>query len=337
MPANSTRAEVDPEKMRRWLRQHGFRKHGSRKYEYLSPHCPFCGDGRDWRVMVNEITGYFHCWGCGTGRKNTFRWISEAEDISIAEAVALVGRDGAADIDAVFAEAVAEVHAEAPLLRSMVPDTTGVYWWSGEALPAPWCHDALAATVARGFSVEFLLGKRIGFGLHGRYVGRVVLPVFFGGVMVWLQAWDWTRTDSIKYHSPSTVPGIVGRRQVLFQWDHCQRANVIVLAEGIFNAWTAELAGYASIASFGKSLSPEQFALLLPFVRAPRRLIVAFDADARRQAVRLYYHVLRFGGAASIVKYVDDRDMNALGVQATAAMLASAGAPDWLDDAPDIL
>ncbi len=326
--------KVDPDRMREWLLEHGFKPHPSRRDEYITSECPECGSGKAWRVMVSIRTGMLNCHGCGHGRRNVYRWTAEWDGVTMTETLEALSSERAPNVDDLWREVKEEIKHEQHGLKIVAPDVGRVHWLDQSgSLPESWMADALTATMKRGFSFEWLLSKSIGFGRSGRYVNRVIIPVFFNQQFVWLQAWDWTKTSDIKYHSPTRVDGVLGRAQILYQWDGYCKSDVIVVAEGVFNAWSAELAGYPTTASFGKGMSVEQFSLLLD---APARAVIfAYDNDALARATALALDLVRFQKQAWIVKYADDQDLNdhleVSGVDAVRGILSAARPPDPFD------
>lgn len=337
MPKSGFRAEVDPDRFLAVLKRQRFRAHPSRRDEWLSETCLICGTGRTWRVMANIRTGYVNCYGCGRGWRSPFRWFAESHGVSIEEAVQEIGAEGAQSLEAAFQVVAAEIAAEQHGLRYQCPPLDGIWWWDGATTdwPEAWIADAFSAAVRRGFTAAQLAAKRIGFATSGRFVGRVIMPVFFKGLLVWFQGWDWTKTREVKYDSPVALPDTIGRRHVLAQWDLYSTAETLVLAEGLFNTWTAELAGFPAVASMGKSLSPEQRTLLLA---APaRQIIIAFDADALKKTTQpLARELTGLGKTALIVRYPDDRDLNDHGVDGTRRLILAASPLDWFFDGPSI-
>lgn len=330
--AGERRAKLSKDRLESWLTENDFTEHTSRPDEWCRSWCSECGEGKDWRLMVNSRTGWVNCYGCGQGWKNVFRWVAREAGVSLSEAVQLVGDDGTVDVELVWRDVQAEVAQEQAALRIEPPDVHAL-WWDGSNPTVPWMAQALAATEQRGFTREFLLAKRIGFGLSGRWTMRVVLPVFHQGHFVWAQAWDWTRQSTIKYQSPPHVEGVVGRRQILYQHDlYAASAGPLVVTEGVFNAWSCEQVGYPAEASFGKALTEEQLLLLAASIPSP--IILALDGDARRQAAAAARELISLGKPALLPSYPDDRDLNDHSPEARAALLAAAQPPHWFEDAP---
>lgn len=326
-------AVVDEDRFVDWLYDEGFTDHPGRRNEFISATCPECGTGsKRWRFMVRS-DGWANCYSCGYATRNGFKVVEDWTGCTQSEAQEQVGSLHFAGDDVVWETAPAPgppPEAAAPVY--VAPDVSGVWWWDGSSsFREAWMADALEATVARGFTREFLLSKAIGFGVLGRYQGRVVLPVFFGGHFVWLQAWDWTRTEEIKYQSPKRVEGAVNRRDLLGQWDlYGGTTGTLVVTEGIFNGWSAEVAGFPTVFTFGKAMTDEQRALLLSSPAAT--IVLAHDDDARFLSGPSAAEMVRQGRDVRLVNYPDPRDLDERDVASRRLLIEQATPPHWLDD-----
>ena len=237
--------------------------------------CPRCGG--DAHLYINLDKRCAHCFRCGWS-PGAIELVAELEQRPRAEVAArLTG--GAA--------AVAGL-PELRQLRERVlglgarPDHVPVAGPPGIELPEGFVslaerHDERAERAlapfraylaSRRVSPGQVTEHRIGCVLIGRYAGRVVLPVHFGGRLVGYQARDVTGHAKVKYLSPA------GTRlgEALFNLDRAARGARIVLCEGIISALCT---GPDAVASFGKALKLAQVALL---VRAGRPVVVLYDA-----------------------------------------------------------
>lgn len=313
--------EVSEARFAEYLESSGFEPHASREGEWQSSECHICGDGRAGRVMASE-KGVVNCYGCARGW-NAFWWVADREGIGLLEAKMLIG-----EVPLLEEVEVAPPPAPGELeLRELrLPAHWGV-----DHLPAPWMHAALQAVVNRGFSLDFLRSKLIGFGTGGVWSMRVVLPVWFKGVHVWAQAWDWQRRSDVKYMSPAKEKGIVGRKELVYQWDlYRYHPGPVVVGEGVFNTWAVEQVGYPGVATFGKGVSETQKALLMGM--ASESIIVAFDPDAHEQAAKLATEFMSLGKRAFVLDWPDPKsDLNDLPMDVRREVLASAREVSWWD------
>jgi len=322
-------AQHDPEKLTEWLYEHGFEE--SRRADELRRNdCPLCSGEKADKVWANIESGLVNCYSCG-GR-SAFNFVMEVEGITFREALAIIGQDTQARARADGAEEVFRPAPPVPPGKTFqTPDSTGIVWLAPDSQLSGWAYDAIAATMARGFTWDWLIAKRVGLGLCGRFERRVIIPVFYQGHLIWWQAWDWTRTSDIKYDSPWVPEDAVGRRDCFYQWDLYGACETVVLAEGQFNAWASEMVGWPSIASFGKGLSPEQLSLLM--ASPIDTIILALDPDAHIEATRLADTLTGVGKRVVFPQWPSLADMNDLGVEQRRAALVRASSPDWFFDA----
>ena len=329
--------ELDPVKFEAWLEESGFEPHPSRHGEWISAECPDCGSGgsaKAWRFMVDSSRGIMSCFGCGLPdrrRGDPFQLVADMDGSSIDEARRLIG-----SMDIITVETDFEAPTKKPERfvlpeEPKAPNCVGVEWWNGQSVSAEWMVRALEATMARGYTQEFLLSKSIGFGANGRYEGRVVIPVFSNGQFVWLQAWDWTKTSDIKYHSPKRGDGML-RQNLVYQLDTWSEAEVLVVCEGAFNSWAVELAGYPAVATFGKGMTDAQWGLL--FQSKAKTIVLAYDDDAIDVARRKAVQFRAYGKRVLLVRYPDGRDMDDHHVKTVQALVSQASELHWFDDAP---
>lgn len=319
----------DPDKLIDFIVGFGFEP-ARRDDEWESESCPVCmSDEKKGRVWVNVARGLVNCYSCG-GRKNIFAWVMDVDGCTFREAKALIGANEEKHYDADLINEVFAPDPTTPALQWPSLPFHEVSWLGPDVVPAGWGHDAVEASRARGFDLDWLRLKACGLGASGRWHGRLILPAFYQQQMVWWQGWDWTRRSDIKYDSPPVPKGVLGRRHILFQWDLYWRSASIVLAEGVYNSWAAEQVGWPAMASFGKALSPEQMGLLL--ASPVQTIVIAFDADAADRASAIAWDLIEIGKRALVIRYPDDRDLNDHSPADRSTLLAEATPPDWLPE-----
>lgn len=314
---------VDPERLRAWALSAGFSEHPTRPDEMLRPSCSKCGSGRDNRLMLNVVSGFVKCWGCGRGWKNVFFWLADEEGRTVDFARNEVGQKRGFQANP---EALYRVDTgEAPAPTQEGPPVTAVWYEPGMQLSG-WFYDAGEALRARGFDETWWAKKRIGFGTCDRYHHRIVLPVYQGGKFVWLQAWDYTRTHAVKYHSPKRETCEANRSTLVYQADLYPGAKDLVIVEGIFDAWAMEQAGIPAVCAFGKEVTPMQIGHLLLMNCA--HYFCALDPDAQKFSNRLAMKLSHTGAVASYWNPGGDlRDPNDRPIHERASILAEMNLP----------
>jgi hypothetical protein len=129
----------------------------------------------------------------------------------------------------------------------------------------------------RGFDIRQLIRLGFGYCCEGPYDGRIIIPFYESGQLVYWQARDFTgRVDpKEKIKNPSGGPH--GKSDVLFNYDGVRMLPTVVLTE----SWGSSLAiGHQAFAINGKSLSEVQLYKIL----AMRADTVVILLDAGTQA-----------------------------------------------------
>lgn len=249
--------------------------------------CPVCGHHK---LSVNAVSGVYKCWrGCCSGHVRKL-------------------------LKTHVAMTTAPVRVEKRDYGYIEPGTC-------VNLTAVDANNPAAVYLqARGFDYREL-GRT--FGLQYCSVGRkfakglfntsntVMIPVVMNGTTVGWQSrliydpdtltdaqcgliglpWD---DEKRKYHKPPkyfTMPGM-DKRFILWNFDQARKSEVVVVTEGVFDAVRV---GPCGVATFGKSVSDQQVALLQQYWKA---VVVLLDPDAAKEADRL---VRRFGPTVRVV------------------------------------
>lgn len=246
--------------------QHG--KNG----EQLVADCPFPDCGAASRLYVAAETGKWTCFRCGRGGRFA-GLVSAVEGRPIAEVIAEIEDDHftlpAKEIRARAEAAVAPRDLYLPPPSCDLPEGLEPV---GRALPL----------YLRRRGVGYKLCQRYGLGIctGGRYAGRIVLPAWQNGRVVWWQARATNPATEPRYLSPSA-----SRDGVLWGYDQVVGSPCIVLVEGPFDVLRCAAAGVPAMALCGKPVSPYQLSALRR--AGAERLVLMLDPDAARDAARL--------------------------------------------------
>jgi len=299
--------------------------------------CPFCLAGE--KLWYNEDKNAFICYRCGV-KGSGFSLVMEVEEIGYSAARRLLGvGDGdylpaPQRIDEVFAQA--QQVAEAQKAEQEIPRHIEVpgLCWHGQTPPYVYAQDiadeSLRMMMARGFTQEQIIEMRAGYFIAGMYENRTCLPVFVNGIFSYFQAWDHGKRfdPKLKYLNPRNDDVPLGKSHFLYNYDRWAKAEVLVVVEGVFNAWAVEQAGYAAVGAFGKSLSDDQFSMLL--CHPCKTLILGHDHDAREESAKACRCFRGAGKHCLIARVPESQDWNDLSSQARQAVIGAASAPDWL-------
>lgn len=142
---------------------------------------------------------------------------------------------------------------------------------------------ALAYMVGRGCPTCVLYDMKFGYCASGLYEGRVIIPFYENGELVYWQARDFTGNVSVenKIKNPRTLTTSHGKSDVLFNFDGVKRLETIIMTE----SWGSSLAvGRRAFAINGKSLSEVQGQKVLDM--KADTVIILLDAETAEQSWR---------------------------------------------------
>lgn len=216
--------------------------------------CPFCG--KAGKLWANRKTGRWICFRCDEGGRAA-KLIAELEGITISEAEALIFRATVTARKPSMPESLVEVFGarlaaaddgpvDEPLPSGFAPiwnPKTGK-WRMPEYL------------LKRGVTREAAKHFGIGFCNHGRYGGRVLVPVVCPHGSAWVaRAVDEKKEP--KYLNPPRAA--LGR--LIMGWDDVAGSDFVIV-EGAFDVVRLWQHGIKAVAMLGKRLQPEQYGLL---------------------------------------------------------------------------
>lgn len=168
-----------------------------------------------------------------------------------------------------------------------------------DELPAT--HPAVRYVASRGFDPAGLARDfGVGYCLDATddcqpALHRLVIPVRLNGRLV---GWQARRLDGKPKFKYFTMPGMQ-TSQVVYNWDTLPAARVVVLVEGVVDAWSI---GPGAGALFGKDLKEGQYQLLQSLVPRQPAVVLLLDRDAREVAERTRTRLLpAFPGRVVVV------------------------------------
>lgn len=238
--------------------------------------CPVCGKHK---LSVNAVSGVYKCWvGCMSGHVRKL-------------------------LKTHVAMTTAPVHSEKKNYGYIDPGTCVSLATVDENNPAAVYLQARgfnARYLGRAFGLEYCgSGRKFAKGLFSTS-NTVMIPVVMNGTVLGWQArllydpekltdaqcaliglpWD---DEKKKYRRPPkymTMPGM-DKRNILWNFDNARKSELVVVTEGVFDAVKVGLCG---VATFGKSVSDQQVALLQQYWKC---VVLLLDPDAARDAERL--------------------------------------------------
>lgn len=161
----------------------------------------------------------------------------------------------------------------------------------------------------RGFNINSLSAKGIGYCTRGPYAGFIVFPFYQNGEIVYfigrqfIQLWE-------KFKNPSVEDFGIGKSMITYNADSLLIFNKIYCVESITNCLTM---GDNSIGTLGKKISDYQLSLIY---RSPaKEIIIGYDDDAITESIRLGLKMV-YHKKVKILNFPEKQDINDLGKKA---------------------
>lgn len=169
---------------------------------------------------------------------------------------------------------------------------------------------ARAYMKSRGFNINKLAMKGVGYCTDGEYDGYIVFPFYKKGQLVYFQGRRFLPFGPKMKNPPSEQFGI-GKEQILYNQDALYIYNRCFIVESITNA---ETLGDAGVATLGKSISPYQ---LYNFIGSPcQKFVFILDPDAIKEALESAMQVVNYKDV-KVVELPEEKDVNDLGKSKT--------------------
>jgi hypothetical protein len=278
--------------------------------------CPHCSDTSN-HCSIFPSTLVFHCWRCNA--KGGFAYlVSVVSGIPYDEILKEV-EDGTTPSDKSVTDRIHEFFEldstksdlDKPLVDIDLPD----YYEPINEFLEP-CSLLDKYLERRKYTRGFVESKGCGICRVGQWMGRMIIPVFFGQKMVAYQGADMTGSADQKYKADGHESQI---KKVLYEYDGIEAGGRMILTEGILDCWRV---GKDAVCSFGTSLTPQQIGLILE--KKPFHLIFMWDADAywkARERAKMFYPLIN---KVSVVNLPYDSDPDELSREQIDQILSSA-------------
>lgn len=140
----------------------------------------------------------------------------------------------------------------------------------------------------RGYNINSLSLKGIGYCTSGEYAGYIIFPFYHQGKLIYFQGRKYMGSGP-KMHNPTTEDYGVGKSQIIFNQDALYIYNKVYVTESITNSLTM---GDRGIGTLGKSISPYQ---LSNIIGSPcQNIIMILDPDAYKEAIDTAMQIVNF-------------------------------------------
>jgi DNA primase len=258
----------------RILRHYGLKAFGAGAQRMVL--CPFHEDTKP-SCSIHLERKAFNCFGCGA-HGSVLDFVAQIEVVSIRDAAERV-------------EEICDLASDSPLARTarIRPNLTEKRYDRGSSdralRPLPFrltldpSHPYLAE---RGIDQELAATFEVGYCRHGTMKGRICIPIHnqHGALVAYAGRWasDEIPPDVPKYQLPRGFE----KRRVLFGLHRLASAEHVVLFEGYWSVFRLYALGIPAVAIMGRTISPEQQALLID--SGVRMLSLLLDGDGPGQA-----------------------------------------------------
>lgn len=237
--------------------------------------CPKCA--KELKFGVNIEKNRSNCFSCGYTKKPL--WIiGDLEGIdSYYEILTYLNAFDGADYLETPKEFLKEATAELPEGYNLITLGDNLY---GRA--------ARRYLQGRGFDLTELMLKGVGYCRSGRYKGRIIIPYYEMGKIVYFNARQYMGGGA-KFDNPTIANLGVGKSMLLYNIDALQVFNKIYITESATNSMTL---GDNAIGAGGKALSTYQISKI---IQSPaKKMVIILDPDAWEEAIvlalKLSYH-----------------------------------------------
>lgn len=171
---------------------------------------------------------------------------------------------------------------------------------------------ALEYLATRGIGRVHASVMGLGYGISGRWVGRVIHPYFddAGMLVGWqgrLTGEPETEESKTLFAKPGEIPG--GHRMTvkdgaLYLLERVTQGETVLLVEGPYDALAARKVIPCTVALFGSSLHTAQLNRILR--RRPSHVILGLDPDKAKEQMQIARRIYRSVRDLSIVVYPED-------------------------------
>lgn len=261
--------------------------------------CPFCDDHSNHCGIFIDTTR-FHCWRCRT--TGSFEYLlsiltpfSENECKNIIQ-----------NFDTSFRESTIDqirgiLDKEVEIRKSTKVEVIELPQYFEEIILNTDFPLLFKYLERRKISLETIMGAKCGICRVGKYMNRMIIPVFFEGKPVAFQAADLTGLAEVKYKTSNDEIN-----NFLYNYDSIDKRAIIV--EGILDAWRI---GREAVASFGTHLTEPQRQLILD--KKLDELIMCWDGEAYWDSREVVKFFEPFIPVIKVVKIPDGEDPDSFG------------------------
>lgn len=175
----------------------------------------------------------------------------------------------------------------------------------------------------RGFNLDELTLRGIGYCLDGEYAGYVIFPFYHKGKLVFFQGRRCFGSGP-KMKNPANEDFGIGKSSLIYNQDALFIYKTINIVESITNCLTL---GDNTIGISGKSISDYQLSMVL---NSPcDNVVILLDDDAIAKAIQLAMMMVNFK-KVKLIKMPKEKDVNDIGRKATKELIKTTTYEGWV-------
>lgn len=169
----------------------------------------------------------------------------------------------------------------------------------------------------RGFKINDLAMKGVGYTMQGKYAGCIILPFFLKGELIYFIGRKFTAATA-KFTNPEVEEFGIGKSQIIYNQDCLDYYKRVQMVESYINALTL---GDRAFAILGKIPSAHQRSTIL---RSPiQEIDIILDSDAYLESIKIAME-FSLEKVVRLIKMPKDQDVNDLGRKATKLLIKAA-------------
>lgn len=175
----------------------------------------------------------------------------------------------------------------------------------------------------RGFNIDELTMRGVGYCLEGDYGGYIIFPFISHGTISFFQGRRFFGNGP-KMKNPANEDFGIGKSELIYNQDALYIYRTINIVESITNCLTLN---DNTIGISGKSISNYQFSTIL---NSPcENIVLLLDDDAYSVAIDLAMRIVNFK-KVKLVKMPKERDVNDIGRKATKDLIKKYNYENWV-------
>lgn len=162
----------------------------------------------------------------------------------------------------------------------------------------------------RGFNIDYLTSRGVGYCEEGRYEGSLIFPFYYNGKLVYYSNRRFIMTGR-KFDNPSEEEFGIGKSKLIYNRDALYLYKKIYLVESVTNALTLK---DRAISLGGKTISTWQYNEIL---KSPvEQIDILLDMDAFKVAVELALKFVSYK-KVRLIYWPGNDDVNKMGYKKT--------------------